>query len=177
MTHRSLYETQLGSSFDDLPPVVRELHALRQRTVWRGEADVSRGQSVFAHLGAWLTGLPPTGQNVPLTVTFTPESDGETWHRSFAGHTFRSHQRAGDGGHILEHVGPVEFTLRPNVVEHRLELHLTAVRFIRIPVPALFHPAIKTCEYEHEGRYHFSIESSLPWFGLLISYCGWLMPD
>lgn len=177
MTHLSLYETQLGSSFSELPPVVRELHALRQRTVWRGEADVTRGPSDIVQLAAWLTDLPPTGWNVSLTVTFSPDGDGKSWHRSFAGHTFRSHQRAGDGGHILERVGPVEFAFRPNVVEHQLELILTAVRFMRIPVPAMLHPEIKTCEYEHNGRYHFNVEASLPWFGLLIRYGGWLMPD
>ncbi len=171
-----LYQSVLGSAFEQLPPKVRELHDLRDRSVWTGEADVIRGTSRIARLGGWLAGLPPTGHAVPVAVTFTAEHGGETWHRNFGGVTFVSHQRGGRGC-IIERASVVTLTLRPSVVDSGLELTLLAMRVLGVPVPAFLLPVIKTREAEHQQRYTFDVEASLPRFGLIIRYSGWLVPS
>lgn len=171
-----LYRSLLGPAFDRLPAKVRELHTVHGRTIWVGEADVSRGASRLARFGGWLAGLPPAGRAVPVTVTFTAERGGETWHRSFGGKTFISHQRA-HYDRIIERAGLVTLTMRPSVVDGHLELTLLAMRILGVSVPAPLRPVIRTREFEHQHRYMFDVEASLPRFGLIIRYNGWLMPS
>ncbi len=170
-----MYAQVLGPSYAALDGKVRELHDLGGRSVWTGEADVERGTSWIARLGALVAGLPPTGAAQHLNVTFTTENGGETWRREFGNTVFLSHQQPGDGV-VLERAGPVLLTLSPQVLNGSLVLGLSRMHVLAIPVPRFLLPIVATREYENTGRYHFEVEARLPWFGRIIRYAGWLEP-
>lgn len=166
-----LYRRVLGAHFDQLPPQVKALHDITRATVWKGHADVERGRSLLCRLAGWITSLPPQGHAQSLVVSFEPAADTEIWTRRFGNSIFRSVQFA-CGDRLCERVGPVTFHFDANVDGTTLALHLRAMRVLGVPVPAFLHPAVATAEREIDGRYHFRVESILPWFGLLVRYTG-----
>lgn len=169
----ALYRRVLGNQFDLLALSVRKLHDLKGRSVWSGRADVERGTSLVARLGALVAGLPPTGSDQPLTVTFSVEHDRENWRRAFGDAVFLTQQSLGKGV-ILERTGPVQLTLVPEVHNGHLLLRLGRMHMLGVPVPRSLMPIVSTREFEQDGRYRFEVESRLPLFGLLVRYSGWL---
>jgi hypothetical protein len=168
-----LYRRLLGERFDVLPPRVRALHDLDAVAVWVGRAMVERGTHALARLIAWLSGLPPAGRDVALRVTFTPREGREHWRRDFGGHAFRSVQYQHDGL-LCERVGMTTFMFALEASPDGLALRLAGLRVLGLPVPAALHPRVRTLESDRDGRYHFEVESRLPWIGLLVRYAGWL---
>lgn len=168
-----LYRRVLGARFDQLPPKVRELHDLQGTAAWVGRADVERGRSWVARIGAALTSLPPTGKDQPLQVTFAQDGDEEIWSRRFGTSLFRSVQYQ-DGGRVCERVWPVTFVFALDASGEGLGLKLEGLRLLGVPMPRFAHPAITTFESDGEGRYRFGVEARLPLFGLLVRYAGWL---
>ena len=168
-----LYRRLLGARFDELPQRVRELHDLTERSTWVGRADVERGTSWVARMAATLLSFPAEGRDQPLSVAFAPDQGRETWTRRFGEKVFPSLQYE-HGGHLFERVGPSSLVFMLDASPAGLALALTGVRFLGVPLPRLLHPAVRTMETEHDGRYHFEVEAILPVFGLLVRYSGWL---
>lgn len=181
-----LYQRVLGPDFDRLPVMVRALHDVREKSTWTGRADVERGTSILCRVLAVLAGLPPTGEDQPLTVTFTPDNGAEVWHRAFGTTVFRTRQSAGgqspgNTSVILETAGPplldlVRLHLKPYASADGLSLDLIAMRIIGIPVPRFLVPSVVTREYELDGRYRFEVEAEIKAWGRLVHYSGWLVP-
>ncbi len=181
-----LYRRVLGAEFDRLPPMVQALHDVREKSTWSGRAGVERGSSIICRLIAAVTGLPPTGADQPLTVTFTPENGTEVWHRAFGKSAFRTVQSAvGQGedntGVIEEAAGPaglplVRLQLKTCVSADGLSLDLIGVRVIGLPLPRILVPSVVTREYERDGRYRFEVEAEINGLGRLVRYAGWLAP-
>jgi Domain of unknown function (DUF4166) len=168
-----LYRRLLGPKFDMLPPRVRELHDLAAPAMWEGRADVERGVSLVARAAATLFALPPTGRDQALSVTFTPDGSCEIWRRAFGGAVFWSVQYE-HGGRLFERVRASTLVFTLDVAPDGLSLVLVGVRFLGIPLPRPLHPAVRTLESEHDGRYRFEVEATLPRIGLLVRYSGWL---
>jgi len=168
-----LYRRLLGPGFDALPARVRELHDLGRIGVWEGRAQVERGRSLVARMAAWLSSLPPEGDDLPLRVTFAAVEDKEIWARQFGKALFRSvqHER---GGLLYERVGLATFVFVAAPTTNGLSLRLDGFRLLGIPTPRMLHPAVDTFESERDGRYQFEVEAHLPLFGLLVRYAGWL---
>jgi hypothetical protein len=133
----------------------------------------------LARLAATLFGLPPQGEALALSVTFTPHftphaNGHEIWDRSFAGRRFLSVQSDHGGGLIAERVGAVTLLLRPDVVNGALTLSIEGARLFSLPLPRIVLPRVATREFEQDGRYHFDVASHLPLLGLLVHYRGTL---
>ena len=169
----ALYRRLLGAQFDRLPGEVRSLHDVASASTWTGRADVERGPSPAAGLLATILRLPPAGADQPLTVTFTPRAETEIWTRNFAGRRFQSTQRA-VGSELHETVGPVTLRMRPWQDDDSLSLELIDALLLGWPVPRRLLPVISTRESARDGRYHFAVEATVPAFGLLVRYSGWL---
>lgn len=169
----ALYRRLLGERFEELPAQVQALHDVTAQVTWAGRADVERGKSITTRLLATVLGLPPAGRDLPLSVTFTPLGEAESWTRTFGSKPFTSTQSAARS-QLHERVGPVvlRMTLQPDATG--LSLALVGARLFGVPVPRPLLPLVRTRESECGGRYRFEVEAVMPVLGLLVRYDGWL---
>lgn len=175
-----IYRQVLGSAFDSLPPAIRQLHDSSSPRNWVGKADVTRGKGLVARLIASIVGFPKSGNDVPVTVTFSPENGGELWTRTFGNRRFSSFQAPGKGRsrHLLvERFGIATFALALVVENGRLTLIPRAWSVLGIPMPSLLLPRGNSFEAESDGQFRFNVTISVPWIGLIVAYRGTLSPD
>ncbi|HJR74823.1 MAG TPA: DUF4166 domain-containing protein [Luteimonas sp.] len=172
----TLFQKLLGAPFFRLPDSVRALHSVRGEGRYAGRATIARGRNPIARLCAAVVGLPPSVSDVPTTVDFRTDATGETWQRSFGSHRLRSRLRAHDGL-LRERLGPVQFRFALHVSDGAIWWQTVGVRvFGVLPLPVSWFADVRCREREHEGRYEFLVEASLPLVGPLIRYEGWLEP-
>lgn len=172
----TLFQKLLGAPFFRLPTAVRTLHSIRGHGKYAGRATIARGRNPIARLCAAIAGLPPSAADVPTTVEFHADASGETWQRDFGGFPMRSRLRD-CGGLLGERMGPMQFRFALNVHDGAIWWQTVGVRlFGLLPLPASWFADVRCREREHEGRYEFLVEASLPLIGSLIRYEGWLEP-
>ncbi|GLQ57140.1 SDR family oxidoreductase [Devosia nitrariae] len=174
-----LYPRVLGSAWMELPHTIRAMHETSQSTVADGVGCVDNGRSLFARLIRRLVGFPGAGGDLPVTVSFKRSDKGEEWTRTFAGHEFSSFQRVGEGRDerlLTERFGPAEFGLALVVDAGRLRFIIRRWRLFGVPLPLILAPRCNAFEAEHDGKFHFHVELSHPWVGLIVRYAGWLEP-
>lgn len=174
-----LFRQLLGPVFDDLPPRLRELHDSKDPRQWSGVAEIRRGQGMLARMISALVGFPQAGKQIPLSVTFTPEKGKERWTRNFGGRRFSSTQSAGLGKDqylLAERFGVVTVALALVLDGGRLALIPRRWHLLGVPLPGFLLPKGQSFESEENGRFHFDVEISLPFIGLVVAYKGTLEP-
>lgn len=168
----------LGPAFGLLPPVVRDLHTVVDVRRWRGEAKIENGRSPMARLIRVVMGFPAAGTRVPLTVRMERRQGSEVWERRFAGRALRSQLSPGRGGVMRERFGPLSFDIALTVENGQLIYPVVGGRCLGVPLPRMLLPISRTAEgADVEGRALFDVAVSLPWFGQIVRYRGWLLPD
>jgi hypothetical protein len=175
-----IYRQVLGSAFDELPPLIRQLHDSSSPRKWVGKADVTRGKGLLARFIAAIAGFPKSGNDVPVTVAFSPENDGELWTRTFGNRRFSSFQTCGKGRsrHLLvERFGLATFALALVFKNDRLTLIPRFWSFLGIPMPSLLLPSGNSFEAERDGQFQFDVTIAVPWVGLIVAYRGALSPN
>ncbi|KJZ19753.1 SDR family oxidoreductase [Loktanella sp. S4079] len=176
VTHEQIpiFPQHLGSQFDQLAPQVRALHSTYGIRRWAGRAKVKRGTSMFARLLAKILGFPPAHDDMPVSVTITPENGQERWERDFAGDQFVSHLRV-QNGHMTERFGPLTFDIGLHVDHGQLVFPVTRGRCGPIPLPKFALPRSVAREFEDSGKFHFDVALYAPFTGaLIVHYQGWL---
>ena len=176
----SLYQQILSVAFDTLPVQVQALHGVSESRRWSGVADVRRGNGIMAKFVCGIIGFPKSAHDIPVSVTFTPEGDGERWTRNFDGKTFSSLQWRGSGKdeHLLiERFGVVNVALALVVDGDRLLLVPRRWSCFGIPLPKNFLPTGRSFECEQDGRFNFDVEISAPMIGLIVAYNGILKQE
>ena len=172
-----LFERVLGPVFAQLPPRLRALHSIPQRQRWCGRGDVLRGTHWLVAPCAWLARLPPSATDVPVSVEFTVDATGERWDRRFGGVRMASRLWQRDG-RLHERLGALRFRFALEVVEGEILWRAErAWAFGILPLPARWFAGVHCREREHEGRYEFLVDVSMPLLGRLIRYEGWLLPE
>lgn len=175
-----LYPKILGDQFTTLPASIQALHQPGANSVWKGQATVKRGTTLITTLIAKLNGFPAAGTGIPVQVTLTSDSNGvELWTRRFAEHEFQSTQFSGKGRreHLMcERFGPMTFAIALEVRDQRLYLVQRGWRFMGLPMPNFLLPKGEVWEAEIDERFHFHVDISLPIFGRVVLYDGWLEP-
>ena len=174
-----LFRQLLGPVFDDLPPRLRELHDSKDPRQWSGVAEIRRGQGMLARMISALVGFPQAGKQIPVSVTFTPEKGKERWTRNFGGRRFSSTQSAGLGKDqylLAERFGVVTVALALVLDGGRLALIPRRWHLLGVPLPGFLLPKGQSFESEENGRFHFDVEISLPFIGLVVAYKGTLEP-
>jgi len=174
-----LYRRLLGDAYDGLPAPLRAMHDLGDRMSAEGTATVTRGTSLLARLAAALVGFPRAGENVPVRVDFTREDGRERWTRTFAGRSFHSTQEPGSGRCewlVCERFGPLCIGMALVLEGERLRLIVRRCSVFGIVLPLWLAPRGDAYEYAADGRFHFHVEISHPFTGLIVGYRGWLVP-
>jgi len=174
-----IYRTVLGDAFDRLPPQVIELHDSLSQREWVGTAQIKRGSGLLARIVAVCISAPPSGEKIPVTVTFKPDAKGELWTRNFGGKTFQSHQRVGSDKNtqlIVEKFGPIDVALALVIEGNRLRLIPRRWTAFGIPLPHSLLPRGNSFEAEEGGCFKFDVELAAPIVGLICSYKGVLNP-
>jgi hypothetical protein len=172
----TLFQNVLGTSFYSLPPVVRNLHAVRGQATYVGRATIVRGESAFSRMCARIAHLPPAGEDVVTRVVFVTDEAGESWQRDFAGYPMHSRLRARDKL-LEERLGPLQFHFALHVYDDALHWRVQRVRLLGVlPLPSTWFAGVHCREREHKGRYEFQVEAALPLIGQLVLYQGWLEP-
>lgn len=172
----TLFQSLLGASFFRLPATVRALHSIRGHGKYTGRATIERGRNPIARLCATIAGLPHTAADIPTTVEFHADATGETWRRDFGGHPMQSRLRR-RGRQLVERLGPVQVRFVLRAGENAIWWEPVGARlFGVVPLPVSWFANMHCREREHEGRYEFLVEASLPLIGSLIRYEGWLEP-
>ncbi len=176
-----VFETALGEeTMDRLPPALQTFHGLAGAPVWSGTAEIETGGGWPGRLLRRVMGMPEAGSAIPVTVTVDRPSgsgNGEIWTRNFAGQRFSSHLQLQRPGQVSETFGPLSFDLGLAAVDGGLEMPVTGWRCFGIPMPRFLRPLSQAREFEDDrGRFCFDVRLSLPVFGMLIHYRGWLVP-
>ena len=173
----TLFQRLLGAEFYHLSPQVKALHSQSGQFVWRGLSTIERGNGLLARLACSVARLPPSMREVPVSVAFTCDNARETWQRSFNGVPMCS-RLPFDAGRLHERLGLMSFRFRLYRIGADLHWVAEEAKFLGlIPLPAFWCEGMRCREFASDGRYCFMVEARLPWFGQLIHYQGWLMPD
>ena len=177
---RSIYRAVLGAAFDGLPPQIAALHDSSSERQWAGTAQIKRGSGLLARIVATFIKAPPSGEQIPVSVTFKPDAKGELWTRNFGGKIFKSHQRLGSGKNthlIVERFGSIDVALALVIEEDRLRLIPRRWSFFGVPLPHGLLPRGNSYEAEMDGCFQFDVELAAPIVGLICAYKGTLVPQ
>jgi hypothetical protein len=179
-----LYRSVLGGSFDRLPAQIRAIHDVSDRLSCSGTAEILRGPGLLARLIATVMGMPHSGNDVALRVTFERvglrQGSTEIWNRNFAGKVFKSEQFAAThrGQDLLaERFGPLIYYLRVNTDDASLWMTMVRHSVFGIPLPLVLAPRFSAVESVEDGLFQFSVDIALPLIGPIVRYKGKLQPD
>jgi hypothetical protein len=181
---RCLVREAIGArQFEALPAALRAFHALDAPVVWTGRAVVEAGTNPIARLVARAIGLPATGNDVTVTVVTARMAANpsappvERWTRRFAGRCFASELAVHKDGSVTERFGPFTFEIGLRAGEGKLHFPVTAWRLGGLRLPLKLAPRSDAHEWQDEnGRFNFDVKLTLPVFGMLAHYRGWLEP-
>jgi len=177
---RSAFAGALGGSLDALAKPIADLHSLNAAPIWKGEASVERGKGFVSRVIGSLIGLPDATERILVRFALELEPDGrQRWTRVFGDRSFYSVMTPAADGKVWERFGLMSFRLGLAANDKGELLYpVTAGRFLGIPMPRFLLPGSDTLEFvDALGRFNFSVRISLPFFGLLAHYRGWLLPE
>lgn len=183
VVEKSLFERALGAAgFAALPGALQEFHSSLAPTLWSGVADVEGGRWFAPKAIARLFGLPKAGRKISVAVNVDRNTDAdgrpiETWTRWFAGAAMTSDLRNLKADHVTERFAPFDFELGLEADASGLRMPVTAWRIGPLKLPKSLAPRSDAREYVDElGRFCFDVRLSVPLFGVLAHYRGWLTP-
>jgi hypothetical protein len=172
-----LYQRILGEAWAELPERVSAMHdGMREAA---GVASVERGSNPLAWLAGFMMSFPPAQAETPVRVSFDVSDSEEVWTRSFRTHRFRSAQYEGKGRWerlLVERFGALEFAMALVRDGERLRLVMRAWRAFGVPLPLWLAPHSDAYEAQEGHVFHFFVEISHPFVGLIVRYRGWLKP-
>ena len=172
-----LFQQVLGSAWDELPQQIRQLHDVSGSCTLSGSAKISRGTSLVARVIGSITGFPPAGKAVPLSVSMNATNGRERWTRDFDGHRFSSVMSLGRkrAEHLLqEQFGPAKFALALVWDGQCLHYVPRSWTFLGVPLPRRMAPQGKMIEFVENDVFHFHVEIKLPIIGMIVTYQGHL---
>lgn len=180
MVAASVHSQILGSSFEQLPALLRGVHDERIRKEFSGRCSVESGRNWLARLIALFASLPRRSHDDIAVHVVIERSDGaensaarETWTRMFGEQRMRSVIRRGRDG-LEEGFGPIVLTFGLTAEPDRIVWRFKGARFLFIPLPKALFAGCAASETIVNGRYHFDARAGIAGIGLLVHYKGWL---
>ncbi|MEM7731979.1 MAG: DUF4166 domain-containing protein, partial [Pseudomonadota bacterium] len=147
-----------------VPDAVLSLHEGAGERRFAGRARIERGKNPIVRLGLWLSGFPPEGQDVPVTLSIRVGDETSEWVRDFGGHITRSRLwYEANREAVGERIGPFRLRLALSVEENQLHMEIAGFSFFGIPLPRWCHPISETREFEDDqGRFCFDVSGRMP---------------
>lgn len=113
-----------------------------------------------------------------MRMSITVLEDGEHWDRDFDGHVLTSLVRQTGAAQVSEKFGLFDVTMSPQVSETGLDLPVTQIRVLGIPMPKTLLGSSGGAErVTSDGHISFNVTSRMWGLGLIISYAGTLAAD
>lgn len=170
----SPFRRWLRGAADLLPPAIRQMHDDPLERSASGTVTVTRGTHPIAALMCRVLGFPLDGADLPLTVEFEPQGDGEIWRRIFPTSTFRSHLKPwpGRSGAVRECVGPLAYGFRLDTDAQGLRMIFERWWLCGIPMPRALGPRVAAAQWQESEDYCFSVDVSALGLGRVIAYRG-----
>lgn len=172
----SPYRTALGQGYDRMAAPLRDFH--NEESLWRGQATfrITRGKGLLRNLVAWLGGLPPAGDQVPVQLTCTRETQKgrvvEVWDRDFNGFRMGSKQWAANGI-IFERFGWITLAFRLQTTPDALKLEVIKAWVAGIRIPSFLSPKGTGLEVAlPDGTIQVRATASAPLLGQIVCYEG-----
>lgn len=174
MTRRPLFHRVYGDALAELPRPIVRLHDIGAGRTLRGAATIRVGRSLIAKVVRAAAGLPPAGEQVPVTVEMTANEDGEIWRRRFGDFPLDTRVRPGKAPATIEEtLGPVTATLRLVPDGTGVQQIPEGYRLLGLSLPGVLWPDLDVRESAEGGVYRFKVVMRL-WGVLIQSYEGWL---
>ncbi len=164
----SVLALHMAEQFDGLDPLLQKVHVGEQKIT--GLVDVKWG-SGLSKLVCSAFRFPKPGKDIALSVHCQHDANSMLWRRDFAGHKMQSHFKRLDE-YLVEHLGLLKLYFK--AIEQNGELHyqFEKTAFLSIPLPSFLSPKVRAYEKDLDGKYHFSVEVSMPFIGFVLSYGG-----
>lgn len=159
-----------------LHPSIGKLHDFPSVSCASGRADIVRGRGLAARIIASLFGFPTAGTDVPVTVRFEPDGDGERWTRTFGDRSFHSVLTPTLTG-VRERFGPMSFRFRLEERGGSLAMVPRSWRMFGVRMPKRMMPDGVAMERGTDGRFTFDVPIRVPIAGMVVHYRGWLVPQ
>ena len=171
MASESLYRRILGDQLDYLPSPMRHFHDAANGGTAQGIFNITRGPGWLRNFLASMMSLPPSGSDVALELSVTPDGAREHWVRRFGKHLMKTQQWKA-GTLLIEAGGPMRFGFELVANETSIQFKLIRSWFCLIPLPRFFAPRLEATETACEGGWDVVVQFSLPLLGMLIRYEG-----
>jgi hypothetical protein len=176
-----VYEAVMGEAYAKLSLAIQDLHRTGESRAFAGYCVVTRGRNPLSHIVAAIVGFPKSGENVPVSITVTPDATGEMWVRDFGGQIFQSHHSHGKGRwsrHVTEKFGPMAIHMAILEDGGKLRIKTRGWSIFGMPLPKVLRPGGDVFEtIDDQGRFVFHVDLTAPLFGRLCKYQGWLVPQ
>ena len=171
MASESLYRRILGDQLDNLPSPMRHFHGAANGSAAQGIFNIMRGPGWFRNFLASMMSLPPSGSDVPMDLSVTPDGPREHWVRRFGNHSMKTQQWKARTL-LIEAGGPMRFAFELVANETSVQFKLVRAWFCLIPLPRFIAPRLEAIETACEGGWDVVVQFSLPLLGMLIRYEG-----
>jgi hypothetical protein len=166
----ALFPELLGESFTRLAIPVRSVHGGGSHH-FAGTATVERGKSLVARWLCVVASLPPSLNDVPVTVDIEERADGEAWTRRYGTSAPMRSTLRRQGSQLAERLGPATLTFRLTADDGAIVWTLVRVSALGCPLPLqLFDVA--ACSKADGHRYRFEVDARLRGIGRIIRYEG-----
>ena len=174
---RPLFKQVLGIEFESLPGPLLELHTTTGQAFYKGIAQTNGPTGLSGRIAAKLVGFPAAGEDIPVSVTITSNSNTEFWVREFDGHRFHSTLSLNNNGLVQERFGPLSLQLGLTRENDTLQYPVVSGKlFGCIPVPGFLLPqSITHEEVDQHGRFVFDVLLKTPFGARIVHYRGWLV--
>lgn len=170
-------ENWFGSGFDDLDPLIQNLHRNGGRL--QGKVELQFGNGLAGIIGRRLAkkvGLPTAEGEKELEVEIKNENGSLFWSRQFDKENKMISIFTPTGnypsGYWRENTGVIAMDLGVRVIEGGWYWQQRAIWFKSIRLPLWLFPSSHAYKKIVDGKYQFSVNFSLPVIGKLLSYSG-----
>ncbi|MEO0335985.1 MAG: DUF4166 domain-containing protein [Pseudomonadota bacterium] len=167
----SLYQRILGSNFENLGPALKRFHSSLEPTKASGLFQVQRGSNLMTRALGAPSRLPPSGQNVPVTLAVNPTNGSESWDRQI-GNCHILTQQSLFGSTIVEQYGAIRFYLRASVESGNLIIKSKSATFLGLPCPPFLTPWVWAKAVDQIDNFDVEVKVGCFPFGSIVEYKG-----